>query len=91
MASARRSVLPPNFLDDDVRDRLGGADFVCCRESLILATLRGQQNSGQQNTSQKNTSSDVVFGPDGTFAFGHTDSARLPACWTVPTWSRRTQ
>ncbi len=45
MASARRSVLPPNFLDDDVRDRLDGADFVCCRESLVLATLRGQKNT----------------------------------------------
>ncbi|WP_328993703.1 hypothetical protein OG394_05050 [Kribbella sp. NBC_01245] len=63
MASARRSVLPPNFLDDDVRDRLDGADFVCCRESLTLATFRGQ----------KNTSAGVAFGPDGTFAFDHTD------------------
>ena len=62
MTSARRFVLPPNFLDD-VRDRLDGADFVYRRESLTLATLRGQ----------KITRPDVAFGPDGTFAFDHTD------------------
>ncbi|MFC0529195.1 polysaccharide pyruvyl transferase family protein [Phytohabitans kaempferiae] len=57
-------LLPPNFLDDDVRDRLDGADFVYCRDSLTLATLRGQ----------KITKPDVAFGPDGTFAFDYTDA-----------------
>jgi hypothetical protein len=61
MTSARRFVLPPNFLDD-VRDRLDGADFVYCRESPALASSRGQRMTG----------SDVAFGPDRTFAFDRT-------------------
>ncbi|GIG87738.1 polysaccharide pyruvyl transferase family protein [Plantactinospora endophytica] len=57
-------LLPPSYLDDDVKDRLDSADFVYCRETLTLTTLR----------SQKITRPDLAFGPDGTFAFDHTDA-----------------
>lgn len=57
-------LLPPSYLEDDVKDRFDSADFVYCRETLTLATLRGQKIAGP----------DLAFGPDGTFAFDHTDA-----------------
>lgn len=57
-------LLPPCYLEDEVKDRFDSAEFVYCRETLTLATLR----------SQKITGPDLAFGPDGTFAFDHTDA-----------------
>ncbi|TWD84531.1 hypothetical protein FB561_5723 [Kribbella amoyensis] len=40
MTSAHRSVLPPNFLDDDVRHRLDGGTFAFDRTGIGAATRR---------------------------------------------------
>ena len=47
-------LLPPSYLKDDVKDRFDSADFVYCRETLTLATLRGQKITGP----------DLAFGPE---------------------------
>lgn len=56
-------VLLEDYMDDELRERLEGAEFFYARDSLSLKYLHGQKLQGVR----------VEFGPDATFAFTHRD------------------
>ncbi|PSL02718.1 polysaccharide pyruvyl transferase WcaK-like protein [Haloactinopolyspora alba] len=56
-------LLLEDYMDDELRERLEGAEFFYARDSLSLKYLRGQKLQGVR----------LEFGPDATFEFTHRD------------------